>query len=648
MNKPLWKPKKPQKSQMYDFIQLINHNYNLKITKYEDLHNWSVNNISDFWKEIWNYGDIIYSFKYTAVVEDLNKMPGAKWFINSKLNFAENLLRFKDDKIAIYYKNEEKSVIRLTYKELFIEVQKLTHSLKKLGVKKGDRVVGFIPNIPEAVIAMLSTTSIGAIWSSASPDFGTKGVLDRFKQIKPKVIFAANGYQYNGKIFNSKEKISKISEALTSLEKIIIIKNIKSEENHPLTNLKSIFYDDFISNNPDPLIFEQLPFDHPLYILYSSGTTGLPKSIVHSAGGTLIQHLKELKLHCNLRRDDCIFYFSTCGWMMWNWLVSSLAVGSSIVLYDGSPFYPDKYNLWKMAEELKISIFGTSAKFIDACKKNNIKPIIKNNLNSLNTILSTGSTLSDDAFKYVYSDIKEDVLLGSISGGTDIISCFALSNPILPVYKGELQCIGLGMNIKSFNPSGKSVINQKGELVCISAFPSMPIYFWNDSKNIKYKSAYFEKYDEVWNHGDFIKIIKHRGLKFYGRSDATLNPGGIRIGTSELYRVIETIDYIKDSIVIGQDWKGDQRIVLFIKMLHNKNLTERIIKEIKTIIKNNCSPRHVPSKIIKVKDIPYTLSGKKVELAVKNIVQGITVVNKDSLENPSVLNYYKNIAELKT
>ena len=647
MAKILWRPNQINNTHMMKFMDRVNKVYDLDINSYQDLHDWSIKNIPEFWKEIWIHSEIIHSSKYTDIIDDLHKMPGAKWFSGARLNFAENLLRYRNDDVAIYAKAENLPLRSITYNELFNQVEALSHSLKSIGVGKGDRVVGFIPNIPEAVIAMLATSTVGAIWSSASPDFGVKGALDRFKQIEPKIIFASDGYYYNGKEFDSLQKLNGILKELPSVQKTIIINQINNLKADRLS-FDFINFDDFLSKYPDKIHFEQLPFDHPLFILYSSGTTGLPKSIVHSAGGTLIQQWKELRLHCNLSKEDTIFYFTTCGWMMWNWLISSLSIGSSIVLFDGAPFYPDNKRLWKIADQLEISIFGTSAKYIDSCEKSGLKPKDLFNLSRLKTILSTGSPLSNENFKYVYENIKSDVLLGSISGGTDIISCFALANPILPVEEGELQSRGLGMDVHAFDENGKKIINKKGELVCTSIFPSMPIYFWNDPDHQKYQNAYFNKFEKVWHHGDYIRISKNGSMKIYGRSDATLNPGGVRIGTSEIYRVIEKIDKISDSLVVGQSWKGDQRIILFLKMKKGHRLNKSVVKMIKQMIRKTCSPRHVPEVVLETKEIPYTMNGKKVEIAVKKIIEGNAVDNTDSLQNPEILDFYKNISELTT
>ncbi len=642
----LWTPPHPEKTQMGQFIRRVNEIYELEIGNYDELYNWSVNHIPEFWKQIWEFCEVKYSIPFTSVVDDIKQMPGAKWFEGSKLNFAENLLQFRDDHPAIHFKGEGQPVRTLTYEELFNEVEKLAHSLREMGIQKGDRVVGFIPNIPEAIIAMLATSSIGAIWSSSSPDFGIKGVLDRFTQIEPKVIFAANGYYYNGKTFDSLEKLKGILSNLPTIEKVVVVEYVDGETGISDVD-NGVLYSDFISKSPYPLEFEHLPFDHPLYIMYSSGTTGLPKSIVHGAGGTLIQHLKELCLHCDIKRSDTVFYFTTCGWMMWNWLVSSLAVGATVVLFDGSPFHPNGNAMWELTEELGITLFGTSAKFIDACKEANIKPKDIADLTSLRAVLSTGSPLVDESFDYVYEQVKEDLLLGSISGGTDIISCFALASPMLPVTRGELQCRGLGMDIHAFDATGQSMINEKGELVCTSAFPSMPVYFWNDPDGINYQNAYFNTFPGIWHHGDFIRISEYGSLKIYGRSDATLNPGGVRIGTAEIYRVVEAIDAVEDSLVIGQEWEGDQRIILFLKMKNGYELSEDLIKGIKSQIRTNCSPRHVPAKVLETIGIPYTINLKKVEIAVKKIIQGEDVTNRDALVNPEVLEYYKDIEELK-
>ena len=646
MKRIVWKPTSPQNTRMTSLMNTINFTYNKNIDSYAQLHEWSVKNIPQFWKEIWNYCDIIHSKGYNNIVDDTKKMPGAKWFKGTKLNFAENLLRYRDDRPAIKYKGEKQAVISITYKQLFNEVEKLTHSLRNLGIKKGDRIVGYMPNIPETVIAMLATSSIGAIWSSTSPDFGIKGVLDRFQQITPKIIFSTNRYFYNGKEFDILQKLKDIVAQLPSIEKVVITDNKKKTDISFIEN--SIYYDEFICKNPQKISFEQLSFNHPLYIMYSSGTTGLPKSIVHSSGGTLIQHMKELIFHCNLKRDDSIFYFTTCGWMMWNWLVSSLAIGSTIVLYDGSPMYPNLGCLWELSDNLGITIFGTSAKFIDSCRVNDIIPSTFSDLSKLRMILSTGSPLIEENFDYIYNNVKSNVHLGSISGGTDIISCFALSNPMLPVERGELQCIGLGMDVHAFNSNGKSVINEKAELVCTSPFPSMPISFWNDSNGEKYRNAYFLTFSGVWHHGDFIRISNNGSVKIYGRSDTTLNPGGVRIGTAEIYRIVESIEFVDDSLVVGQKWNGDQRVVLFLKMKSGFILNNTSINKIKKMIKNNCSPKHIPKKIIPIDGIPYTINGKKVELAVKKILEGDEVKNIDSLENPHVLELYKNLEELQS
>ncbi len=647
MNQILWTPTQDQieASQMDAFRKQINARYNLSLNNYHELHQWSVTHITDFWKAIWGFMSIEFSSDYTQVVDDETKMPGAKWFEGAQFNFAENLLRIRSDKPAIQFKGEGQPVRTLSYIELFSEVENLASALRKMGVQKGDRVVGFMPNMPETIIAMLATTSIGAIWSSSSPDFGIKGVLDRFTQIEPKVLFAADGYFYNGKPFDSLQKLKSILVELPTIERVVITPYTKPDPNISSVN-NGIIWNEFIDESPNTLEFEQLPFDHPLYIMYSSGTTGLPKSIVHGAGGTLLQHLKELRLHGNVSMDDTVFYFTTCGWMMWNWLVSNLAIGATIVLYDGNPFHPSPNAMWDMVDELGITHFGTSAKFIDACKQEGLSPKKTHFLSTIRTIFSTGSPLVEESFDYVYDHIKSNVQLASISGGTDIISCFAGGNPTLPVYRGELQCLGLGMDVAAFDFKGNALENKKGELVCRKAFPSMPIYFWNDSDGEKYHNAYFDEFNGIWHHGDFIEVNEHGGVTIFGRSDATLNPGGVRIGTAEIYRVVEGFDVVADSLVIGQPIDGDERVILFIKMNEDERLSNELIAKVKTAIRTNCSPRHVPAIVLETNDIPYTINGKKVEIAVKKIIQGEDVTNKDALANPESLELYKDINEL--
>jgi len=648
MSKILWKPDpdRAAASQMTAFREHVNKRFDLQLANYHELYEWSIRHIPENWEAIFDFTGIKHSQRHTQVVDDLEKMPGARWFEGTRLNYAENLLKYRDEQVALHFRGEDQVTRSLTYRELHDEVARLAKALGDLGIKEGDRVAGFMPNMPETIIAMLAAASMGAIWSSSSPDFGIRGVLDRFKQIKPRVIFAADGYFYGGKRFDSLAKLKGILDELPSVEKVVVATYTQQPD---LSDLPlAMHWDDFLPNEIPDLTFAQLPFSHPLYIMYSSGTTGLPKSIVHSAGGTLIQHLKELRLHGDLRREDTIFYFTTCGWMMWNWLVTSLAVGATLVLYDGNPFHPHPAALWDMTDDLGISVFGTSAKYLDALENAGAKPRETHKLNALRAILSTGSPLSNASFNYVYRNIKRDVLLGSIAGGTDLISCFALANPTLPVYEGELQCRGLGMAVEAYDDTGKPVVGEQGELVCTKPFPSMPVYFWNDPDGQKYFNAYFADYPGVWRHGDYIVISEHGGVTMYGRSDATLNPGGVRIGTAEIYSVIEGLPEIADSLVVGQHWQDDERVVLFLKLAAGIAFDEELVKKVRSAIRANCSPRHVPAIVLPIEDIPYTINGKKVEIAVKKIIHGQDVANRAALANPQSLDLYRDLAELKS
>ncbi len=653
MNPPIWSPSRERidNSNMAHFMSYIEKLTGRKMSTYNDLYDWSVTDIEKFWKSIWDISGIINSKGYDKILTG-NKMFGAKWFVGAKLNFAENLLKYNDSNTAIISSREDAPQVKLTYSELYEFVSNVAESLKILGVRKGDRVAGFITNIPETIISMLATTSIGAIWSSCSPDFGLKGVLDRFGQIQPKILFAVEEYQYNGKKIDCREKIKRIKANIPGIEKVILIPKFfnfggKKVPVNPINKSANyLYFSQLLNVTSGKIKFEQLPFNHPIYIMYSSGTTGAPKCIVHSAGGTLLQHFKELSLHTNLKRHDIITYYTTCGWMMWNWLVSSLSIGATIFLYDGNPAYPNLNIIWRLIEDNKITVFGTSPKYLSACQKADLIPKRDYLLFSLHTILSTGSPLSVENFQYVYDKVKSDVQLSSISGGTDIISCFMLGNPILPVYPGEIQCRGLGMKVEAFDPQGNSKLNEKGELVCTKPFPSMPVYFWNDPENKKYLSAYFKYYPNIWRHGDYIKITENGGIVVYGRSDATLNPKGVRIGTAEIYRIVDAMDEVIDSVVVGEKWNNDIRIILFVVLKKSIILNDNLIGRIKATIRNSATPRHVPYKIFQISEVPRTISGKKVEIAVSKIINGDNIDNKDALSNPRSLEQFNEILPL--
>ena len=644
---PLWRPsgERINHSNMMAFARFLEAETGQLFPDYAALHRWSVAEPAAFWEAIWRFTGVVHSRPWARVLDHPERFPGARWFPDARLNFAENLLRRRDEGIALIGRLENGARRTLTHAELHDAVARVAAGLRARGVMPGDRVAAFLPNVPEAIVAMLATVSIGAIWSSCSPDFGTSGVLDRFGQIQPKVLFACDGYHYNGKALDTRARVAEIAAGLPGLEALVLVPVLGGDGPLPP---KALTWDQLAGSGPVPeLAFAQLPFDHPLYILYSSGTTGVPKCIVHSAGGTLLQHVKEHRLHVDVKPDDRLFYFTTCGWMMWNWLASGLASGATLVLYDGSPFHPEPATLIDLIDAEDIAIFGTSAKYLAALEKADVVPRASHRLARLHTVLSTGSPLSHESFRYVYRAFKDDLCLASISGGTDIVSCFVLGNPCLPVWAGEIQCRGLGMAVEIRDDDGRPVVGEKGELVCTTAFPSCPIGFWNDPDQQKFHAAYFSRWPGVWAHGDYGEMTPHGGFVIHGRSDAVLNPGGVRIGTAEIYRQVEQVPEVLESVCVGQTWDDDVRVVLFVVLRPGIVLDEPLAQRIRATIRANASPRHVPAKILQVADIPRTRSGKIAELAVRELIHGRPVKNTEALANPEALELYRGLGELE-
>jgi acetoacetyl-CoA synthetase len=644
----LWQPSRRRVAQanVTRFIQHVNRRWNAGVRDSPALYEWSIREPEQFWTTLWDFCGVIAETRGERVLVDGDKMPGATWFPDASLSYAENLLRRRDDQTAIVFWGEDKVRWRMSFAALYDAVSRTAQALAAQGVRQGDRVAAFMPNLPDTIVFMLAATSLGAIWSSCSPDFGVQGVLDRFGQIEPSVLFAVEGYYYNGKAHDTLPRVAEIARSLPSLKAVVISSYTRERPDISAID-KALHLADFVAPyRARPIVFKRVPFNHPLFILFSSGTTGVPKCIVHGTGGTLLQHLKEHQLHTDLKQGDRLFYFTTCGWMMWNWLVSGLASGATLLLYDGSPFHPRPTVLFDLADAEAMTVLGTSAKYIDALSKAGAYPIDTHRLVSLATIASTGSPLAPEGFDYVYRAVKKNVLLSSISGGTDIVSCFVLGDPTLPVYRGEMQRRGFAMKVEVFDEEGNSVIGQKGELVCSASFPSMPIAFWDDPAGAKYRAAYFARFPGIWCHGDYMELTERGTAIIYGRSDATLNPGGVRIGTAEIYRQVEQLEEVLESLVIGQDWDNDVRIVLFVRLREGARLDETLSKKIKDRVRSNTTPRHVPAKIVQVADIPRTKSGKIVELAVRSVVHGEPVKNVEALANPEALEHFRDRPEL--